>query len=66
MIMRILRSIERSPAAVREFVARADAKALAEGRPITVAGARTSGRARTGCHDRFTEFPLGLPEICGN
>ncbi len=36
VIMRILRSIERSPAAVRDFVARADARALAEKRPITV------------------------------
>ncbi|HEX4303082.1 MAG TPA: hypothetical protein VHZ78_09835 [Rhizomicrobium sp.] len=37
VIMRILRSVERSPAAVRDFVARADARALAEKRPITVA-----------------------------
>jgi hypothetical protein len=35
--MRILRSVERSPAAIRDFVARADARALAEKRPITVA-----------------------------
>ena len=35
VIMRILRSVERSPAAVRDFVARADARALAEKRPIT-------------------------------
>jgi chromosomal replication initiation ATPase DnaA len=35
--MRILRSVERSPAAIREFVARADARALAEKRPITAA-----------------------------
>jgi chromosomal replication initiation ATPase DnaA len=35
VIMRILRSVERSPAAVREFVARADAHALAQKRPIT-------------------------------
>jgi chromosomal replication initiation ATPase DnaA len=33
----ILRALERSPAAVREFVARADAKALAEGRSINSA-----------------------------
>jgi hypothetical protein len=32
-----LRALERSPAAVREFVARADAKALAEGRSINSA-----------------------------
>jgi len=37
VIMRILTSVERSPAAVRDFVARADARALAEKRPITVA-----------------------------
>lgn len=37
VIMRILRSVERSPAAIRDFVARADARALAEKRPITVA-----------------------------
>jgi chromosomal replication initiation ATPase DnaA len=36
-IDRILRALERSPAAVREFVARADAKALAEGRSINSA-----------------------------
>jgi chromosomal replication initiation ATPase DnaA len=33
----MLRSLERSPAAIREFVARADAKALAEGRGVTAA-----------------------------
>ena len=37
VIMRILRSVERSPAAIREFVARADALALAQKRPISVA-----------------------------
>jgi chromosomal replication initiation ATPase DnaA len=37
VIMRILRSVERSPAAVRDFVARADARALAEKRPVTAA-----------------------------
>jgi chromosomal replication initiation ATPase DnaA len=36
VIARILRSIERSPAAVRDFVARADAHALAQKRPITL------------------------------
>lgn len=35
VVARILRSIERSPAAVRDFVARADAHALAQKRPIT-------------------------------
>ena len=35
VIMRILRSVERSPAAIRDFVARADARALAEQRPVT-------------------------------
>jgi chromosomal replication initiation ATPase DnaA len=37
VVMRILRSVERSPAAIRDFVARADARALAEKRPITAA-----------------------------
>jgi chromosomal replication initiation ATPase DnaA len=37
VVMRILRSVERSPAAVRDFVAHADARALAEKRPVTVA-----------------------------
>ncbi len=37
VIQRMLRSIERSPAAIRDFVARADARALAEKRPITAA-----------------------------
>jgi chromosomal replication initiation ATPase DnaA len=34
-IEQMLRALERSPAAIREFVARADAKALAENRAIT-------------------------------
>ena len=37
VIMRILRSVERSPAAIREFVARVDARALAQKRPISAA-----------------------------
>jgi chromosomal replication initiation ATPase DnaA len=37
VVMRILRSVERSPAAVRDFIAQADARALAEKRPITAA-----------------------------
>ncbi len=37
VVMRILRSVERSPAAIRDFVARADARALAEKRPVSVA-----------------------------
>ncbi len=37
VIMRILRSVERSPAAIRDFVARADARALAQKRAVTVA-----------------------------
>jgi len=36
-IGQMLRALERSPAAIREFVARADAKALAEGRGINSA-----------------------------
>ena len=37
VIMRIVTSVERSPAAVRDFVARADARALAQKRPISAA-----------------------------
>lgn len=37
VIMRIVNAVERSPAAVRDFVARADARALAQKRPITAA-----------------------------
>ena len=36
-IDQMLRALERSPVAVREFIARADAKALAENRAITAA-----------------------------
>jgi chromosomal replication initiation ATPase DnaA len=36
VIAHMLRSLERSPAAIRDFVARADQTALAEKRPITV------------------------------
>ena len=36
VIAHMLHSLERSPAAVRDFVARADERALAEKRPITV------------------------------
>jgi hypothetical protein len=32
----MIRSLERSPAAIRDFVARADALALAEKRPINI------------------------------
>jgi chromosomal replication initiation ATPase DnaA len=35
-IARMLQSLERTPQAVRDFIARADAKALSEGRPITL------------------------------
>ncbi len=37
VVARMVQSLERSPAAIRDFVARADASALAEKRPITVA-----------------------------
>ena len=37
VITHMLRSLERSPSAIRDFVARADGKALAEMRPVTVA-----------------------------
>lgn len=36
-VEQMIRSLERSPEAIRDFVARADAKALAEKRPITAA-----------------------------
>ena len=37
VIQRIIRFVERSPAAIRDFVARADEKALSEGRPVNLA-----------------------------
>ena len=37
VVAQMIRFLERSPASIRDFVARADAKALAEHRPITVA-----------------------------
>ena len=37
VIAEMVRSLERSPDAIRDFVARADMKALAEKRPVTVA-----------------------------
>ena len=37
VVAQMVRSLERSPEAIREFVARADQKALAERRPITAA-----------------------------
>lgn len=37
VIARMLTHLERSPGAVRDFVARVDAKALAEKRPVTIA-----------------------------
>lgn len=37
VVARMVVSLERSPAAIRDLVARADAKALAEKRPVTVA-----------------------------
>jgi len=37
VVTRMVVSVERSPAAIRDFVARADAKALAEKRPVSVA-----------------------------
>jgi chromosomal replication initiation ATPase DnaA len=36
VVARMVVSLERSPSAIRDFVARADAKALAEKRPVTV------------------------------
>ncbi len=36
VVLHMVRSLERSPAAVRDFVARADAAALAQQRPITL------------------------------
>jgi chromosomal replication initiation ATPase DnaA len=37
VVWRILQSLERSPQALRDFIARADAKAFSEARPITLA-----------------------------
>lgn len=37
VILRMIRSLERSPAAIRDFVAKADEKALAESRPVNLA-----------------------------
>jgi chromosomal replication initiation ATPase DnaA len=37
VVMHMLRSLERSPAAIRDFVARADARALAQHRPVNLA-----------------------------
>jgi chromosomal replication initiation ATPase DnaA len=37
VVTRMINSLERSPAAIRDFVAEADAKSLAEKRPITTA-----------------------------
>jgi len=37
VIVRMVQSLERSPSAIRDFVANADAKALSEGRAITLA-----------------------------
>lgn len=36
LVERVIQSVERSPEAVREFIARADAKALSEARPISL------------------------------
>ncbi|MDE3115348.1 MAG: hypothetical protein KGL26_07075 [Pseudomonadota bacterium] len=36
VIQRMIRLLERSPAAIRDFVARADEKALSEGRPVNL------------------------------
>ncbi len=36
VIGRMIRSVERSPGSIRDFIARADAKALAEMRPLTL------------------------------
>jgi len=37
VIQRMIRSLERSPAAIRDFVAKADEKAMAENRPVNLA-----------------------------
>lgn len=46
VIQRMILSLERSPAALREFVALADSKALAEGRAVTLALVRELLAAR--------------------
>jgi chromosomal replication initiation ATPase DnaA len=50
VIGQMVRSLERTPGAVREFVARADAKALAEKRSITVALVRDLLQSRSAPH----------------
>jgi len=47
VIEKMIRSLERSPAAIRDFVERADQKALAEGRPINLALVREMLRLGT-------------------
>jgi len=46
VIRRMILSLERSPAAIREFVAQADAKALAEGRAVNLSLVRELVAAR--------------------
>ena len=46
VIAEMLNSLERAPGAVRDFVARADAKALAERRPVNLALVRDLLRER--------------------
>jgi chromosomal replication initiation ATPase DnaA len=36
VIQRIVRSLERTPGAIREFIAKADSRALSEARPISL------------------------------
>ena len=50
---RILTISERSPAALRDFVRRADAKALAEGRPVNASLVRELLAQMPDCNDRI-------------
>jgi chromosomal replication initiation ATPase DnaA len=56
VIERILLALERSPAAVRAFVAEADAAALAEARPVNLSLVRRLLAAHRGVHDMFNRF----------
>jgi chromosomal replication initiation ATPase DnaA len=56
VIERILLALERSPAAVRAFVAEADAAALAEARPVNLSLVRRLLAAHREVHDMFNPF----------
>ena len=73
VIERMLLALERSPAAVREFVAEADAAALAEARPVNLSLVRRLLAARGGGSRHVQSFRLSsacenfrVPWICVN